>query len=97
MTSRIVRAADVAHWDDEADAVVVGLGAAGAAAALEAAASGAQTLVVDAASDGSCSGEVFQLRNSGVEALAIAGSTELVATCVQAAQRVRSEREQQDL
>jgi 3-oxo-5alpha-steroid 4-dehydrogenase len=52
MASRIVRAADVAHWDEEVDVLVVGLGAAGAAAALEAAATGARTLVLERASGG---------------------------------------------
>src|SRR5262244_3175276 len=52
MTSRIVRATDVAHWDDEVDVLVVGLGAAGAAAALESSAAGAQTLVLERASGG---------------------------------------------
>ncbi len=52
MSSRIVRAADVGSWDDEVDVLVVGLGAAGAAAALEAAAEGAHTLVLERASGG---------------------------------------------
>ena len=34
-------------WDDEADVVVVGFGGAGACAALEAKANGAQVLVLD--------------------------------------------------
>ncbi len=41
------RAADVPAWADEADVIVVGFGAAGASAAYEAAASGADTLVVE--------------------------------------------------
>src|SRR5262245_48266253 len=52
MASRIVRATDVAHWDEQVDVLVVGLGAAGAAAALEAAATGADTLVLERASGG---------------------------------------------
>jgi succinate dehydrogenase/fumarate reductase flavoprotein subunit len=52
MARRIVRTADVARWDEEVDVLVVGLGAAGASAALEAAAAGAQTLVLERASGG---------------------------------------------
>ena len=52
MASRIVRAADISRWDEEVDVLVVGLGAAGTAAALEAAATGAQTLVLERASGG---------------------------------------------
>ncbi len=48
-----MRAADeVTRWDDEADVVVVGLGAAGACAAVEAAATGAEVLVLERASGG---------------------------------------------
>lgn len=43
---------EVAAWDDEADVVVVGLGAAGACAALEASSAGADTLVLERASGG---------------------------------------------
>jgi succinate dehydrogenase/fumarate reductase flavoprotein subunit len=42
----------VPRWDDEADVVVVGLGAAGACAAIEAAAGGADTVVLERASGG---------------------------------------------
>ncbi len=42
----------VARWDREADVVIVGLGAAGACAAIEAAASGAEVLVLERASGG---------------------------------------------
>src|SRR5258706_2736132 len=52
MASRIVRADAIAHWDEEADVVVVGLGAAGAGAALESGAAGADTLVLERASGG---------------------------------------------
>jgi succinate dehydrogenase/fumarate reductase flavoprotein subunit len=41
------RAADVERWDREADVVVVGLGAAGVCAAIEAAEAGARTLVLE--------------------------------------------------
>jgi succinate dehydrogenase/fumarate reductase flavoprotein subunit len=43
---------DVSRWDREADVVVVGFGAAGACAALEAAAAGADVLVLERASGG---------------------------------------------
>lgn len=42
-------ASEVAHWDDEADVVVVGLGGAGACAALEARAAGASVIAVERA------------------------------------------------
>jgi len=44
--------AEVAHWDETVDVLVVGLGAAGAAAALDASRSGADTLVLERASGG---------------------------------------------
>jgi succinate dehydrogenase/fumarate reductase flavoprotein subunit len=43
---------EVPGWDDEADVIVVGLGAAGACAALEARSAGADTLVLERASGG---------------------------------------------
>lgn len=43
---------EVSHWDLEADVVVVGLGCAGAAATMEAAATGADVLVLERASGG---------------------------------------------
>jgi succinate dehydrogenase/fumarate reductase flavoprotein subunit len=43
---------EVPGWDDEADVIVVGLGAAGACAALEAWSAGADTLVLERASGG---------------------------------------------
>jgi 3-oxo-5alpha-steroid 4-dehydrogenase len=43
------RATEVETWDDEADVVVVGFGAAGASAAIEAAGAGAETLVLERA------------------------------------------------
>ena len=49
---RPVPAAEVGRWDDEADVVVVGLGCAGASAALEAAEAGARVIVLERASAG---------------------------------------------
>lgn len=46
------READISRWDEEADVVVVGLGAAGASAAIEAATLGASVLVLERASGG---------------------------------------------
>ncbi|MAE97291.1 MAG: flavoprotein [Deltaproteobacteria bacterium] len=43
---------EVQGWEDEADVIVVGLGAAGACAALEATSAGADTLVLERASGG---------------------------------------------
>jgi succinate dehydrogenase/fumarate reductase flavoprotein subunit len=43
---------EIARWDDESDVLVVGLGAAGAAAALDAAAAGAETLALERAAGG---------------------------------------------
>ena len=40
-------AAEITHWDDEADVVIAGLGCAGACAALEARAAGADVLVLE--------------------------------------------------
>lgn len=45
-----VRAADVEHWYAETDVVVVGMGAAGCSAALEAAEAGAEVMVLELAS-----------------------------------------------
>ncbi len=44
------RAADVSHWDAEADVIVVGFGGAGACAAIEAARAGAQVMLIEATS-----------------------------------------------
>ncbi|MFP6641544.1 MAG: FAD-dependent oxidoreductase [Myxococcota bacterium] len=52
MSNLIRDAAEVKRWDEEVDVLVVGLGAAGAAASLEAAAQGAETLVLEGASGG---------------------------------------------
>ena len=48
----IVREADVAAWADEADVVIVGFGAAGASAAIEARSGGSDVLVLERASGG---------------------------------------------
>lgn len=52
MSSLIREEAEIRSWDAEADVVVVGLGAAGAAASLDAASSGAETLVLERAAGG---------------------------------------------
>ena len=49
MTVSPLPAAEVAAWDEQADVVVVGFGAAGAAAAFEAASAGADTIVLERA------------------------------------------------
>ncbi len=48
----LLRESDVAAWADEADVLVVGLGAAGASAAIEARLAGAEVLVLERASGG---------------------------------------------
>lgn len=52
MASGIRDAATISRWDEEVDVLVLGLGAAGAAATLAAAAEGADTLVLERASGG---------------------------------------------
>ncbi|MBW2275079.1 MAG: FAD-dependent oxidoreductase, partial [Deltaproteobacteria bacterium] len=52
MTSFVRDPAEITQWDENVDVLVVGLGAAGAAAALEAAAHGAETLVLERAGGG---------------------------------------------
>ena len=52
MPTGICRPEDISEWQREVDVIVVGLGAAGAAAALEASAAGAETLVLERASGG---------------------------------------------
>ena len=51
-TPALLRAADVTGWSDEAEVVIVGLGAAGASAAIEARRGGADVLVLERASGG---------------------------------------------
>jgi len=75
MANRIVRAADVGRWDEEADVVVVGLGAAGAATALEAVAAGAETLVLERAGGGGGTSAM----SGGV--LYLGGGTDLQKAC----------------
>ena len=48
----VIDASDVERWDDEADVVICGLGAAGSATAVEAALHGADVLVLERASGG---------------------------------------------
>ncbi len=52
MASLVRDPSEISYWDDEVDVLVIGLGAAGAAAALEAAANGANTLVLERAGGG---------------------------------------------
>ena len=52
MRSGLRALSEIARFDEEADVVVVGLGAAGAAAAIEAARAGARTVVLERASGG---------------------------------------------
>lgn len=52
MSTLIRDAHDINHWDEQVDVLVVGLGAAGAAAGLEASSQGAETLVLERASGG---------------------------------------------
>lgn len=65
MTSGIRQSEDIQRWDEEVDVIVVGLGAAGAAAALDASRNGAETIVLERASGGggtsSMSGGVLYL------------------------------------
>ena len=52
MSSVIRDATESVHWDEEVDVLVIGLGVAGAAAALEASSQGADTLVLERAGAG---------------------------------------------
>ncbi len=52
MTSGVRDAREIPSWDEQVDVLVVGLGAAGAAAALEASRAGAETLVLERAGGG---------------------------------------------
>ncbi|HJV27675.1 MAG TPA: FAD-dependent oxidoreductase [Aromatoleum sp.] len=76
--ARPVRAEDVPHVDLEADVVIVGFGAAGACAAIEAARAGAQVVVFEAAAaaGGSAAlsgGEVYVGGSGGTEVQRAAG------------------------
>lgn len=61
----VISETDVAEWDDEADVLIIGYGIAGACAAIEAKAEGADVLVVERASGGggasAISGGIFYL------------------------------------
>lgn len=48
----VIHAADVLGWEDEADVVIIGLGAGGASAAIEAAQAGAKVVALERASGG---------------------------------------------
>jgi succinate dehydrogenase/fumarate reductase flavoprotein subunit len=48
----VIPASDVPGWDDEADVVIIGLGAGGASAAIEAAQAGAKVVALERASGG---------------------------------------------
>ena len=52
MSSEVRELREIATWSDSAEVVVVGLGAAGAAVALEASGAGAETLVLERAAAG---------------------------------------------
>ena len=52
MTTGIRSPQEISSWDEQVDVLVVGLGCAGAAAALEAAQAGAETLVLERAGGG---------------------------------------------
>ena len=52
MPTGLRRAREIAHWDEHCDVLVAGLGCAGAAAAIEARAAGANVLVLERASAG---------------------------------------------
>ncbi len=49
---RVLPASSVAHWDEETDVLVVGLGAAGSAAVIEARAAGARVIALERAGGG---------------------------------------------
>lgn len=75
MSSLIRDAAEITGWDEEADVIVVGLGAAGAAAALEAAREGAVTLVLERGAGGGGTSAL----SGGV--LYLGGGTKLQKAC----------------
>ncbi len=61
----VISTGDIKHWDDEADVLIIGYGIAGACAAIEAKAEGADVLIVERASGGggasATSGGIFYL------------------------------------
>ncbi|MCB1677200.1 MAG: FAD-dependent oxidoreductase [Halioglobus sp.] len=76
--SRPCRVSDIPQWDMEADIVVVGFGAAGASAAIEARLAGARTLVFEVAAGGGGSaalsgGEIYLGGNGGTPVQRAAG------------------------
>ena len=75
MSSLIRDAAEIESWDEETDVVVVGLGAAGAAAALDAARAGAETVVIERAAGGGGTSAM----SGGV--LYLGGGTKLQQAC----------------
>ena len=52
MTTGVRDSRGISGWDEEVDVLVVGLGAAGAATALESSRAGAETLVLERAGGG---------------------------------------------
>ena len=71
----VLASGDVGRWDSESDVVIVGLGGAGACAAIAAAESGAETLVLERASAGGGTTEV----SDGM--MYIGGGTSLQQAC----------------
>jgi succinate dehydrogenase/fumarate reductase flavoprotein subunit len=75
METEVIDAKNVSDFDESVDVLVVGLGAAGAAATLEAAASGAETLVIERAGGGGGTSAM----SGGV--LYLGGGTKLQKAC----------------
>ena len=75
MRSGLRALGEIARFDEEADVVVVGLGAAGAAAAIEAARAGARCIVLERASGGGGTSAL----SGGV--LYLGGGTKLQRAC----------------
>ena len=48
----VIPSSAVAHWDDETDIVIIGLGGGGASAAIEAGAAGTKVVILERASGG---------------------------------------------
>jgi 3-oxo-5alpha-steroid 4-dehydrogenase len=71
-----VPASSITTWDDEADVVIVGYGIAGAAAAVEASAEGADVLVVE------CTGGWGGAATMAGRFIYLGGGTELQKACV---------------